>query len=731
MDRKKQQYNCGDQELFDALPGGVRQCLNDRYLTIIKANPAFLSLLGFTQRELEERFHNHFLKLIHPADRKMVLTEIEKQIGDEQKAALNFRVLCNNGNYIWVIDHVQLIYKNDEECLLSVMVDISETKDAKEELRLSLERYQIVMDQASDIIFEWDILKDTLVYSDNWRKKFGYRLATENITEEFSNIKYVYPDDEETFKQLMESARSGKPYSTVEMRIANHEGKYIWCRIRTTDQYDEHGNPIKTVGVITDIDDEKRMIEELRHRAECDALTGLYNRKETETQIRTYLEKKPTDKCALFMIDTDNFKLVNDSSGHLFGDAVLTELAAGMKGLTRSKDIVGRIGGDEFTIFMTGIPSKEVAEKKASRLIEMFGQLFQKEKNTIKITCSIGISVYPDDGEDFQSLYHCADQALYQAKSQGKNQYVMYADDSSFSMEKAGYSSLGATIDSDQRVTGIPAELITYVFQLLYDTEDIDKAISLVLEIVGKRFDVSRAYIFEDSEDGRFTDNTYEWCNEGINPEKDNLQHMSYEALENYERVFDDNSIFYCRDINVLPTSQMELLKAQGIYSTLQCAIKNDGAYCGFVGFDECTGRRLWTKEEIGVLSIVSQLLTTFLQKKRAVDRDHQMAIQMRTILDTQNAYIYVIRANSYELLYLNQKTRELDSNAKAGMTCYEAFFSREERCENCPLVPGGANEIYNPQYNVWTHVHIAPMKWNDSDAYLLSCYDITEYKKL
>lgn len=136
-------------------------------------------------------------------------------------------------------------------------------------------------------------------------------------------------------------------------------------------------------------------------------------------------------------------------------------------------------------------------------------------------------------------------------------------------------------------------------------------------------------------------------------------------------------------------------------------------------------------KEEIGVLSIVSQLLTTFLQKKRAVDRDRQMAIQLRTILDTQNAYIYVIRADNYELLYLNRKTRELDSKAKAGMTCYEAFFSRDERCENCPLAPDGANEIYNPQYHVWTQVHIAPMKWNDNDAYLLSCYDITEYKKL
>lgn len=122
------------------------QCLNDRYLTIIKANQAFLSLLGFTQGELAEQFHNHFMELIHPADREMVLSEIEKQIGDGDKATLNYRALCKNGDYIWLIDNAQLICTDGEECLLSVMVDISETKEAREELRLSLERYQIIMD---------------------------------------------------------------------------------------------------------------------------------------------------------------------------------------------------------------------------------------------------------------------------------------------------------------------------------------------------------------------------------------------------------------------------------------------------------------------------------------------------------------------------------------------------------------------------------------------------------
>ena len=126
------------------------------------------------------------------------------------------------------------------------------------------------------------------------------------------------------------------------------------------------------------------------------------------------------------MIDTDNFKLVNDKGGHLFGDAVLSEIAAGMKKIVRKSDVVGRIGGDEFTIFIKNISSAEAAKVKAQQLLDIFHHLFEKDKQSVAVTCSIGIAMYPWDGIDFQSLYGSADQALYDAKNRGKNCYTMY-----------------------------------------------------------------------------------------------------------------------------------------------------------------------------------------------------------------------------------------------------------------------------------------------------------------
>ena len=110
----------------------------------------------------------------------------------------------------------------------------------------------------------------------------------------------------------------------------------------------------------------------------------------------------------------------------MLGDVVLTELASAMKSLMRTTDIVGRIGGDEFSIFMIDIHSKEAARKKAEQLTDAFRHLFDNEKFSIQVTCSIGVAVSPEDGTDFRTLYRHADQALYQAKKQGKNNYVLY-----------------------------------------------------------------------------------------------------------------------------------------------------------------------------------------------------------------------------------------------------------------------------------------------------------------
>lgn len=717
------------EALLNLIPGGVMQCRNDDKYTIVGANEGFFGMFGFTKDELEERFQSRFFSLIHPLDRQNFLIEVDRQLRKGDRLSLSYRVLCKDGSYKWTASSGQLFGDEKEEQFFCIFLDLTEVRDAQEKLRLSLEHLEIIMNQSSDIIFEWDFATDAISLSPNWLERFGYAPSYDAGLQREKILCHFHPDDIEQMTALMEDIKNGAPNADIDVRICNAKEQYIWCRLRAGTQYDEENRPLRAVGTISDIDEEKRIMEDLRRRAELDALTGLYNHAEMEHRAEQYLEGKPETVCAMFVIDVDNFKSVNDRQGHLFGDAVLAELAAAMKKLTRKSDVIGRIGGDEFAMFLKDLPSSQIAEEKARKLLKMFQQLFRREKQPIEVTCSIGLAIYPWDGNDYQALYHCADLALYQAKSRGKNRYARYDARSIEAVEQIGYSSLGAAIDSNQTANGKTGDLVNYVFQILYDTNNIDNAVEAILEIVGRRFDVSRAYVFENSADGKYTDNTYEWCNEGITPQKEYLQQYPFENVKGYEKLFLDNAVFYCRDIHALTPEQTALFESQGICSTLQCALYDGKKFRGFIGFDECTGLRMWNKEEIEMLSLIAQMLTTFLLKKREADRNEQIMDQLNTILDMQDAYIYAIRQDNYELLYLNQKTLRLDPSARTGMTCHKAFFGRSEPCESCPLT--GATEVYNPQYDVWTRVQHSTMKWGDTSAYLINCADITQYKRL
>ncbi|MFR2407497.1 MAG: diguanylate cyclase domain-containing protein, partial [Eubacterium callanderi] len=354
------------------------------------------------------------------------------------------------------------------------------------------------------------------------------------------------------------------------------------------------------------------------------------------------------------------FKNVNDTRGHLFGDAFLMEIAGKIQTLFRSGDVVGRIGGDEFIAFIRDIPDIQVATQKAQQVIENFHSLDVFNEDDAETSCSIGIACYPDHARDFHELYKRADYALYQAKRQGKNQYVIFDRELEvMALKNAAmgvYSAVNERIDSDSEVSpqAVNSQLVEYVFRILYKSIDIESAVHSILEIVGRQFDVSRVYIFENSEDDTHCANTFEWCNDGVAPEIQNLSHVSYatDLGGSYLDNFDENGIFYCRDIASLPKAQFEVLAPQGIKSMLQCAIRDNGCFKGYVGFDECRNNRFWTQEQIAALSFISEILSTFLLKKRAQDRVEQSAAAMKTVLDNQNSWIYVIEPGTCRLLY-------------------------------------------------------------------------------
>jgi diguanylate cyclase (GGDEF)-like protein len=297
---------------------------------------------------------------------------------------------------------------------------------SNQELKISNERYRIVTEQTDSIIFDFNFIDKTIVFSTNVKRKLGYPYLIDNFPQSAINCPAVHMDDIEIMMKLCADVMSGMPYEESELRIKPAKGEYIWCRVRATTIFDDHHKPVKAIGKIIDIDKQKKETLNLRAKAQTDPLTCLYNKSTTERLISACLKNDVNCRHAMFIMDIDNFKAINDNLGHIFGDAVLHDISPKIKKLFRNSDIVGRIGGDEFMILMKDFFSDESVKEKAEAFCKLLKQTLTGEKNDYSISGSIGVAIYPTDGTTYRDLYKKADIALYQAKRYGKSCYAFY-----------------------------------------------------------------------------------------------------------------------------------------------------------------------------------------------------------------------------------------------------------------------------------------------------------------
>lgn len=729
------------------IPGGVYKYSCDGNYRFNFVNEGYQNLLGYTKEELELFFENKLLNVIYEDDREIVKDKLERQLKSGNILEVEYRVVHSDGEIRWLLDKGQIVKdKHEHSWVYCVVIDITSSKSAQERLDVSEECYRIVMDQENNIVFEWNLNTDTVNISDKWEKKFGYKPVRNNLIENMLEKEMIYKDDIEKCIELFTRAMDGdNSYNETELRFRKGKNEYIWCKVRLSSIIDKYNQCTRVIGVVADIDKEKRKNDEFKNKAQRDLLTGLYNKITTEDLVRTYLENEGKEcRSALFIIDIDDFKGINDNLGHLFGDAVLNDIASKFVNIFRDSDIIGRIGGDEFLILLKNLNSEEILKQKADELMSLFRRSFTGKNKDYKISGSIGIAIYPQHGKNFNELFRSADNSLYVAKDKGKDCYWICESnsqtmDSEIIRTKNFTSVLGGEEDIDEAYktkSTSKQNLSEYIFRILYESKDVDTAVNFILELVGRSYNVSRAYVFENSDDNTYCSNTFEWCNDGIEPEIENLKEVSYSLIGDYKQYFNERGIFYCKDISTLNGGLYEILEAQGIVSMLQCAILDEGEFSGYVGFDDCNGNRFWTKDEIESLTFISEILSVFLINKHKQDKLIKSYETTKVIMDNLNSWTYVINKNTYELLFINQKTLSIAPNAKINQLCYKAFWGRDEPCDICPM--NGLNEekrsctidMYNDNLNVWSSANASYIEWNEEKgACLMCCNDITKYK--
>lgn len=279
--------------------------------------------------------------------------------------------------------------------------------------------------------YEFNLTKN--IYDGNERRNSGVlppHVRSFSETADYIAGHYVYKEDLPEYLSVFDREKLlGKYYSgqceiRLEHRRVEPDGRIYWVAAHIQLVSDPYTSDVKAFILILDIDAQKKQDLEMRSLIEQDALTGLLNRATVVTRVTEILrQSRKGTRHALIMLDLDNFKCLNDSLGHQFGDQVLKDAAVALKEALRREDLCGRLGGDEFVLFLRDIPAVPELEER----LETLRKAVEKDYATGQhVSASLGLARYPHDGRTFSDLYCKADMALYEAKRLGRDRYVLY-----------------------------------------------------------------------------------------------------------------------------------------------------------------------------------------------------------------------------------------------------------------------------------------------------------------
>ncbi len=283
-------------------------------------------------------------------------------------------------------------------------------------------RYRATLMGSKDILFEFDPKKETF----HIMRNPGEMIEKDMTYEDLRSIGAIYEKDRERYYSLLDSIKSVDHDIHDELRLVHKNGDAEWYSVNVIIVSNSHGKRKSIFGKLINIDAQKRREEYLQLRSMTDSATGLYNKEATEALIDREMESRPLDKVALLLADIDDLKNINDTYGHIYGDLVIRAFASTLKGHFRVSDIVGRVGGDEFMIFLRGVRDEITLLETVAALSRKLAYIQVGENDGVHVGSSIGIAIRSDPSVSFEQLYRQADIAMYSIKKDNKNGYAFY-----------------------------------------------------------------------------------------------------------------------------------------------------------------------------------------------------------------------------------------------------------------------------------------------------------------
>lgn len=604
--------------------------------------------------------------------------------------------------YEWTRSHCRLYIDatTGHICLVSYLENISKEKQKEEELQRQLDREltkRVADETLFDRIFDIDLTNNTIGGDDVTKSLKSIGVDCQVSYTEYVDLlcaNFIHPEFINGFlqhfglNQLRAAYEANTSTNEYECRSRLEGEDYVWVRILATLYPDKTTGALCATVYVLNIEEEKSKELELIDRSQRDAMTRLYNKQATRELVAHALGMRQlrNQLHAIYMVDVDDFKAINDNLGHSFGDAVLVEIASKLKELFRSSDIVGRVGGDEFLILMTDVGSINAVTEKAQLICEAFRQSYPSSTGDIIISASVGVCMIEhESSKSFDELFRRADAALYEAKRSGKNQYLV--DTGSVLVDSASMILGDSEIDLRRHIFG--DNISVHVLQILASNEQPEHAIALTMELLAKRFGFGRAYVCECDRVAPQCLSTFEWRSEDVPPRVLPASPFECQVLPHYPASFDNQGSLYIPNTNRDNSNAISVMaKQRGATAAFQTAIVHENLVVGFIGFERFDeDPRELTDQEADILKMASRLIASFVLKQKAVQRMSQSQESLLAILDNLPTYAYIIDGDTYELKFANRCAVEDIGEFTKGQKCHEVLFGRTAPCGNaCPI---------------------------------------------
>lgn len=300
------------------------------------------------------------------------------------------------------------------------------------------EKFKLVTVESQDLIFDYNFQKQVLTLDGSTENLISSDKNEFSRSDTLGFISMIHGEDKDMRTRILDIVNTDETSLKGEFRLKCLDGTYSWFRIRGTIVRSHDGHPQRMIGSLINVDEQMNREMRLIQKAESDPLTGVYNKSAFYDHVTEKLRTaSDSDLFAVYIIDIDNFKAVNDDLGHATGDQVLSDVAKKLCIIFSDIDYVGRVGGDEFAAFLH-LPSKarnigmSIIDNKAKAICSHLSDTYHAKNKEVSITASVGVSIYPYSGRDYNTLFRNAGKALEKVKKNGKNQFGVYSPDEKY-----------------------------------------------------------------------------------------------------------------------------------------------------------------------------------------------------------------------------------------------------------------------------------------------------------